>query len=163
MKINLGSGMDYREGFCNVDMCKDIKIDILHDLNVYPYPFQDDSADVIVASHIIEHMDDPMRFMEECYRILKENGKLIIDCPIGGTWASYHLNHKYNLSPYSFKIIEPKDKWAFQFPFKFKIDKMRIFMPVIKEKIGFPWRFLYINCFVNNVFTKMRVELIKLR
>ena len=160
LKVHLGCGTKYKEGFVNVDVLDNIKVDLIHNLDIYPYPFKDNSASLIVANHIIEHLDNPMKFMNECYRILKPNGILHIECPIGGTYSSYHLDHKYNMSPYSFTIISGK-RWGFQFPFKFKIVKMRIFMPLIKERIQFPWRLIYFNCFINNIFTKMMVELKK--
>ena len=160
IKIQLGSGILYKEGYVNVDIDKSVKADVYHDLDVYPYPFKDNSASIIVAKHIIEHLSNQMAFMQECYRILKPNGKLFIECPIGGTWASYHLNHKHNLTPWSFFIFKQK-RWTFQIPFTFYIDRMVIFMPWIQDRIAFPWRLIYLNCFVNNIFTKMKVELKK--
>ncbi|MCU4139987.1 MAG: 2-polyprenyl-3-methyl-5-hydroxy-6-metoxy-1 [Methanophagales archaeon] len=40
--------------------------------------FKDSSFDAIHASHIIEHLSDPIYFMKECFRILKEGGKLVV-------------------------------------------------------------------------------------
>ena len=161
LRIQLGSGAQYRDGFVNVDIDKNVKADVHHDLDRYPYPFPDASAQMIVARHIIEHLSNQMAFMQECFRILEPNGKLFIDCPIGGTWSSYHLNHKHNLTPWSFLIFDQK-RWTFQIPFTFRIERMVIFMPLIQERIAFPWRCIYVNCFVNNIFTKMRVELRKM-
>jgi len=161
MKIHLGSGKKYKEGYVNVDIEESVKADVYHDLNSYPYPFEENSAKEIIACHVIEHLDDQSTFLKELHRILKPGGVAIIECPIGGTWSSYHVNHKNNLTPYSFKILEPKSKWAFQFPFHFKIKRMSVFMPIVYDKVHFPWRFIYVNCFVNNVFTKMKAELVK--
>ena len=44
-------------------------------------PFRDSSLDGIVASHVIEHLDDPLLFIEECFRVLKKGGTLEIRCP----------------------------------------------------------------------------------
>ncbi len=161
VKIQLASGMQYKEGYVNLDFDKSIKADKYHDLNVFPYPFEDDSADEILASHVIEHLDDPQKFLQECHRILKPGASIFVHCPIGGTWSSYHVNHKYNMTPYSFMILQPTSKWAFQFSFHYKIKKMSIFMPLLNERVAFPWRLIYANCFVNNIFTKMKVELVK--
>lgn len=53
-------------------------VDIVHDLTKFPYPFKDESADMIFASHFVEHLDgiERMKFMDECYRILKPEGKM---------------------------------------------------------------------------------------
>lgn len=82
MNINLGSGFDYRKGWCNVDYAN-IKCDVKHDVNVFPYPFKDNIADYILASAILEHLPIPnqSKLIMECYRILKENGILKIIVP----------------------------------------------------------------------------------
>lgn len=162
-KLHLGCGKRYRQGYINVDVEKTCKADIYHDLDIFPYPFESKSAEKIISFHVIEHLEHPMKFLQECHRILKPNGVLIIECPIGGTWASYHFNHKRYLTPYSFQILEQGSKWAFQFPFRYKIKWMSIYMPFIEERIPFPWRLIYLNCFINNLFTKMRVTLVKVR
>ena len=43
--------------------------------------YPDDSFDVIVLCHVIEHVYDPRQVMRECYRILKPKGRLVIFTP----------------------------------------------------------------------------------
>ncbi|HXP51710.1 MAG TPA: methyltransferase domain-containing protein, partial [Bacteroidia bacterium] len=80
-KLNLGCGIDYREGFVNVDFHSHIKIDVQHDLNIVPYPFKDEEFDFILASHVLEHLDKPFVIMKELHRILKKDGKLHLKVP----------------------------------------------------------------------------------
>jgi 2-polyprenyl-3-methyl-5-hydroxy-6-metoxy-1,4-benzoquinol methylase len=40
-----------------------------------------DSFDAVTLSHVIEHVDDPVRTLSECARILKPGGKLIVATP----------------------------------------------------------------------------------
>jgi SAM-dependent methyltransferase len=56
--------------------CEDT--DVIHDLTVFPYPFKDESIDAIYSSHFVEHLDgiERMKFMDECYRILKPGGRM---------------------------------------------------------------------------------------
>lgn len=53
-------------------------VDVVHNLTNFPYPFEDESVDVIHTSHFIEHLDgfERMKFFDECYRILKPGGKM---------------------------------------------------------------------------------------
>jgi SAM-dependent methyltransferase len=44
-------------------------------------PIEPDSLDVIVATHVIEHVSDPSAFIEKAYRSLKKGGKLIMETP----------------------------------------------------------------------------------
>lgn len=43
--------------------------------------YNDASFDIVHASHLIEHLNDPDSFIKECYRILKPNGKLYVTTP----------------------------------------------------------------------------------
>jgi len=40
--------------------------------------FKDNSFDAIYASHVIEHLNNQIYFLKECYRILKPDGLLIV-------------------------------------------------------------------------------------
>jgi SAM-dependent methyltransferase len=53
----------------------------VHDLDKFPYPFENDYFDLIEADHILEHLTDPFKVMEELNRILKKDGVLIIRVP----------------------------------------------------------------------------------
>jgi len=80
-KLNLGSGVDYKEGFINIDFHSHIDVDVIHDLNEIPYPFEDNSLEHINAYHILEHLDKPFWVMKELHRILKPGGVLHIKVP----------------------------------------------------------------------------------
>ena len=80
-KLNLGCGEEKKEGFINLDWNKLIEPDIVHDLNILPYPFPDNEFDLINASHVLEHLEKPFAIMKELHRMLKPNGKLIVRVP----------------------------------------------------------------------------------
>lgn len=44
-------------------------------------PFKDREFDFVFSIFVIEHVTEPHIFLNECYRILKPGGKLIILCP----------------------------------------------------------------------------------
>lgn len=73
IKLNLGCGVHKMGGYTGVDISKDVKPDIVHDLNKYPWPFKNNSVEEIFCSHFIEHLDgmERMAFFNECYRIMK--------------------------------------------------------------------------------------------
>ena len=55
--------------------------DVIHDLNTYPYPFEENSVNQIYAKHIIEHLENPRKFIRELHRILKPQGRAFIETP----------------------------------------------------------------------------------
>ncbi|MFH1903658.1 MAG: methyltransferase domain-containing protein, partial [Candidatus Omnitrophota bacterium] len=77
-KINLGCGKKIRKGYLNLDFVKAEGVDVVHDLNQYPWPFQDDTFDEIYASHLLEHILDFRKAMEETRRICKNKAKVTI-------------------------------------------------------------------------------------
>ena len=85
MKLNLGCGNKRYDGFLNVDKFKVFQPDILHDLEQFPYPFEDNTIDEIKMYHILEHLgQDPKTFnniMKELYRICKNQTKIDIRVP----------------------------------------------------------------------------------
>lgn len=84
LKLNLGCGTTILPGYVNVDMIENehIKPDIKADVTK-ALPFDDNSVDEIMASHIVEHFRvwRVKEILSEWRRILKVGGKLIIECP----------------------------------------------------------------------------------
>lgn len=78
-RVNLGSGNDYLEGWINVDIDPNTKVDVVADLSK-GFPFQDQSINEIKASDILEHFtkEDGLVFLQECYRVLTNGGKIFI-------------------------------------------------------------------------------------
>jgi SAM-dependent methyltransferase len=44
-------------------------------------PFEDETFDFILCSNGIEHLEAPYHFIRECYRLLKDRGKILITTP----------------------------------------------------------------------------------
>mgnify|MGYP003799012569 CR=1 FL=1 len=88
LRIDFGCGQNCTVGadgvkFTGVDFVKCKGVDVVHDLTKFPYPFKADSVDEIVSNHFVEHLtgEDFMKHMDECYRILKMGGKMILRHP----------------------------------------------------------------------------------
>lgn len=99
------------DGFVNVDFNPNTSPDVYHDLLVYPWPFDDNSADEIVSCHVLEHLiaqGDVVgfnNFFRECWRILKPHGKLNVVVPdANGGHAFSDPSHKsfYNKDIFAF-------------------------------------------------------------
>lgn len=85
MKLNLGCGSKILKDFINVDKFKYCNPNIVHDLEKTPYPFDTDSVDEILLSHVLEHIgqkpDVFNNIIKEFYRICKNNSIIDIRVP----------------------------------------------------------------------------------
>lgn len=79
--LDIGCSRNKIPGAIGIDIDAQSSADIIHDLNVYPYPLEDNSVEKIYAKHIIEHLDNPRQFLREFYRILKPGGTAFIETP----------------------------------------------------------------------------------
>lgn len=59
------------DGYVNLDRVEAPGVDVVHDLEVTPYPFQDDSFDEIYTSMVLEHVKNLSGAMDDLYRISK--------------------------------------------------------------------------------------------
>ena len=89
LRLNLGCGMNLREGYVNVDRFGEP--DVRHDLETFPWPWSDDSVDEIVLHHVLEHLGhDPDVFLaifQEMYRVCRGGATIRIVVP--------HFRHDY--------------------------------------------------------------------
>lgn len=79
MKLNLGSGNDYRQGYVNIDIRTNIKAD--KHWNIKDLQYEDNTVDEIVIQDVLEHFKNPVKILKECHRVLNLGGVLIIRVP----------------------------------------------------------------------------------
>ena len=67
--------------------------DFLHDLNIFPYSFEDSWFTNVEMNHALEHLEDPFAVMREIDRILQFGGELIVRVPHFSRGFT-HADHK---------------------------------------------------------------------
>jgi predicted SAM-dependent methyltransferase len=126
-KLNLGCGKDIKEGYINLDIVKLPKVDIVHNLNKYPYPFKDNEFDEISCDSVLEHLEDIKNPMEELWRISKKGAKIIITVPMfPSVWAMADPTHKSFYTYFTFNYFREEDYLNYYTKARFKILKRRI-------------------------------------
>jgi SAM-dependent methyltransferase len=73
--------------------------------SVPPFPIKSSSADLIYASHVIEHMPDPktaLLFIKESFRVLSPGGILILSAPdftwVGTAFWEFDYTHTFPIT-----------------------------------------------------------------
>src|SRR6266478_574902 len=56
-------------------------------------PLDSSSIDVVVSFETIEHVRNPKVFLDECHRVLRPNGSLVISTPNHDSARFYHSNN----------------------------------------------------------------------
>ena len=69
--LDVGCGVNKYPGAIGIDRIAGTRADVLCDLDRFPYPFADASFDSVRAVHVIEHVSDVIRTMEEFHRLLR--------------------------------------------------------------------------------------------
>lgn len=108
-----------KEGWTDLvtlDIDPNAKPDVVHDLDVLPYPFDDNQFDEIHASEVLEHCgrQGDWRFFlaqfAEFWRILKPGGVLCASCPsITSRWAWGDPGHTRVIQPESLIFLSQKE------------------------------------------------------
>jgi SAM-dependent methyltransferase len=91
--------------------------------------FPRESFDAVLASHLIEHLNDPRGFVREVFAVLKKGGRFYVTTPnisgfqariFGSRWRSAIFDHLYLFSAKTLSrllesagfVIEKKASWG---------------------------------------------------
>jgi len=85
IQLDIGCGANKQPGFVGIDMLDLPGVDIVHDLETFPWPLDDESVLRAVASHVLEHINPHkgvfINFMNEVWRVLKPNAQFAFVVP----------------------------------------------------------------------------------
>jgi ubiquinone/menaquinone biosynthesis C-methylase UbiE len=162
VKIQFGAGKRKLKGFVNVDVDNRFNPEILWDMNKFPYPFKNNSAEKIICEMTLEHINEPTRAIDEFHRIINKQGYIYILVPHfshhGSHLAEWHISvfntdyfwarktgiespDELNWNPLekkfkdvSVEIIFPKGKLAIiSFPFQLLFGKNRLMQQIYES------------------------------
>ena len=106
--LDLGCGNKKREGEIGLDFNDRTAADVVHNLNSFPYPFEDSYFDEVYIDNCLEHLAEPIRVMEEVYRILKKNARIKVIVPyFRSLWAFIDPTHLHFFTVDSFAYYDP--------------------------------------------------------
>jgi SAM-dependent methyltransferase len=104
--LDVGCGVKKFPGSIGIDRNIDSRADVLCDLDRFPYPFRDNSFDQVRAVHVIEHVADVIRTMEEFHRLVRSGGDVFIATPHYTDFSSFcDPTHRWHLNSFSFRYF----------------------------------------------------------
>lgn len=108
--LDVGCGRNKRPGAVGIDRNPRTAADLLCDLDRFPYPFRDSSFDELHAVHVIEHLSDVMRAMEEFHRLVRPGGRIRLVTPHYTDFSSFcDPTHRWHLNSFSFRYFGADD------------------------------------------------------
>jgi len=124
-RLNIGCGTDIRDGWINLDKAKIPGVDIVHDLESLPLPFEDSMFDQVLAKDVFEHLDY-IQLLQELHRILKAGGELTIQVPhftSADNFTDPTHKRRFSIRTFNFFISNNEFNRSYYFDFSFSSVK----------------------------------------
>ena len=115
MVLDIGCGRRKIEpGAVGIDVSPDSAAGKVWNLDQYPWPLDDGQFTRIHMSHIIEHLEDPMRAMAEVHRVAQAGADVFVATPHFSSHNSYiDPTHKRHRAARSFEYFTGEDFSSF--------------------------------------------------
>jgi len=136
--LNLGCGNRLIPGAVQHDRTKHRpEINVVHDLNELPWPWEDESFDLVVARAVLEHLRITLiESVGECWRIMRPGGILYLKLPYWQHDNSFmDPTHYWKFSLRTCDIFDPDTEYGRKYTFYTK-QKWRIAQPARMNRAG---------------------------
>lgn len=124
IRLDIACGGAKNPNFVGIDVRPLDGVDIVWDLEQFPWPLPDECVLTAVCSHFIEHINPAkfgfIRFMDEVWRVMKVGGKLAISTPHGS--SSFYIQDPTHINPSNaatfayFDPLDPSGLWNIYCP-----------------------------------------------
>lgn len=107
--LDVGCGSTRPPGAVGVDVSADTDADVVHDLDVFPYPFESSSFEHIRMQDVLEHLADPFGVLAELHRIGRPGARIQIRTPHFSSVLAYSdPTHRHAFSTQALRqLAEP--------------------------------------------------------
>jgi SAM-dependent methyltransferase len=79
--LDVGCGSNKYPGAFGIDLSPDTHADLVHDLNVVPWPLDDESFDQILLQDVLEHLRNPYDVFSELHRLARPAARVLLRTP----------------------------------------------------------------------------------
>lgn len=140
--LDVGCGSAKYPGAVGLDISPDTDADVVHDLDVFPYPFEDASFDQVLMQDVIEHVAEPIKVIAELQRICRPGARIHLRTPHFSSLLAYSdPTHKHYFSAEAIRTLaEPRFA---------HYTTVRLRVVHVTLDLWFPFRALGIGWFAN--------------
>jgi SAM-dependent methyltransferase len=137
--LDVGCGINKHPGAIGIDRIAGTKADVLCDLDRIPYPFASGVFDEVRAIHVIEHVADVIRTLEEFHRLLKPGGQVFIATPHYTDFSSFcDPTHRWHLNSFSLRYFgEDHAGFGYYSSARFREISVRVKLLSLWRLLGF--------------------------
>jgi len=91
-----------------VDLRPGPAVDVVHDLNQFPWPLPDSTYERVLCIDVLEHLQDVLRVLEEIHRVSTPGAIVEIQVPTATSWYAYtDPTHIRGFGWHSFDYVVP--------------------------------------------------------
>jgi predicted SAM-dependent methyltransferase len=135
--LNLGCGRKRLEGAINIDRAIEAQPDVLHDLNMRPWPLPENHFEEVIANDVLEHLEDVLATLKEIHRICRAGAVVRVAVPHFSSANAYSdPTHRHIFGYSSFDCVTPEDERSFYTSAHFRYrHRQIIFQPTLLNKV----------------------------
>jgi len=128
---------DKKDKVVGLDIVKLPCVDKVHDLEKFPWPFQNNEFDLVICNHTLEHFSSLVKTMEEIWRVGKPNSTIKIKVPyFAHPGAFWDPTHKVFFTTRTFDYFTEESKFNYYSRARFKILSQKIIFMVNRPRIS---------------------------
>lgn len=139
-KLHLGCGHEILPDHINVDSVKLPGVDVVHDLRSMPWPLEAHRFESILIKHVLEHLPDTIKVMEEIWRVSAPGAVVTIRVPY---WNADDFitdpTHIKAFNQFTFDFFDPRHPRCQERPYystaRFHVSKIRFFVKILGRYI----------------------------
>ena len=87
--LEVGCGTNKTAGAVGLDLLDLPGVDVVHDMEVVPWPFEDGAFDEVRCFHVLEHVEDICAVMDELHRVTRIGGRVHIVVPHFARYSAF--------------------------------------------------------------------------
>ena len=137
--LDVGCGSAKYPGAVGLDISADTAADVVHDLDVFPYPFDDASFDQVLMQDVIEHVAEPIKVIAELARICRPGARIHLRTPHFSSLLAYSdPTHRHYFSAEAIRTLA-QPRFAHYTPVRLRVVHVTLDLWFPFRALGMGW------------------------